>query len=100
MEQSRYGMCGKKLLFATLLYLCLSSLYDIICRTASPQRNYAHFSPVNDLALHSNQGELISCDQNGAIKIWDLGADCCSHELVRTVLPAYRKYRLGGDIPS
>lgn len=56
----------------------------ILCsRTATPQRNYAHFSPVNDVALHSNQGELISCDQNGAIKIWDLGADCCSHDLVR-----------------
>lgn len=53
-------------------------------RTASPQRNYAHFSPVNDVALHSNQGELISCDQNGAIKIWDLAGDCCSHELVRS----------------
>ncbi|KAK4052259.1 TOR complex subunit lst8 [Microbotryomycetes sp. JL221] len=51
-------------------------------RTATPQRNYAHFSPVNDVALHSNQGELISCDQNGAIKIWDLGADCCSHDLL------------------
>lgn len=51
-------------------------------RTATPQRNYAHLAPVNDLALHSNQGELISCDQNGAIKIWDLGGDCCSHELV------------------
>jgi WD40 repeat protein len=52
-------------------------------RTAAPQRNYAHSAPVNDLALHSNQGELISCDQSGAIKIWDLGGDCCSHELVR-----------------
>ena len=53
-----------------------------IFRTASPQRNYAHSAPVNDIALHSNQGELISCDQSGAIKIWDLGGDCCSHELV------------------
>lgn len=52
-------------------------------RTATPQRNYAHFASVNDLALHSNQGELISCDQNGAIKVWDLGGDRCSHELVR-----------------
>lgn len=55
-------------------------------RTASPQRNYAHLAPVNDIALHSNQGELISCDQSGAIKIWDLGGDCCSHELVRSLI--------------
>lgn len=60
-------------------------------RTASPQRNYAHTAPVNDIALHSNQGELISCDQSGAIKIWDLGGDCCSHELVRRTLLIERR---------
>lgn len=59
-------------------------------RTATPQRNYAHLAPVNDLALHSNQGELISCDQSGAIKIWDLGADCCSHDLVNPPSPKVR----------
>jgi len=28
------------------------------------------------------QGELISGDQNGSIKIWDLTANACTHELV------------------
>ena len=66
-------------------------------RTATPQRNYAHHAPVNDLALHSNQGELISCDQNGAIKVWDLGGDRCSHELVRLALSSHVWARaLGG----
>ncbi len=29
-----------------------------------------------------NQGELVSCDQNGSVKVWDLGQNGCSHELV------------------
>ncbi|RUO95414.1 quinon protein alcohol dehydrogenase-like superfamily, partial [Jimgerdemannia flammicorona] len=28
------------------------------------------------------QGELISCDQNGSIKVWDLSANECTHEWV------------------
>jgi len=51
-------------------------------RTASVQRNFDHKSPVNDCVIHPNQGELISCDQAGAIKLWDLGANSCTHELV------------------
>lgn len=66
-------------------------------RTATPQRNYAHHAPVNDLALHSNQGELISCDQNGAIKVWDLGGDRCSHELVRRRSLAFASSKSGRD---
>ena len=47
-----------------------------------PQRNFDHKSPVNDCVVHPNQGELVSCDQSGAIKIWDLGGRSCTHELV------------------
>jgi G protein beta subunit-like protein len=32
--------------------------------------------------VHPNQGELISCDQSGSVKIWDLGENSCTHELV------------------
>lgn len=39
-------------------------------------------APHADIAIHPNQGEIISCDQSGAIKIWDLAADSCTHELV------------------
>lgn len=66
-------------------------------RTGTAQRNYEHHAPVNDLALHSNQGELISCDQNGAIKIWDLGADCCSHELLPEEDVAMRSVSIASD---
>jgi hypothetical protein len=37
---------------------------------------------VNDVCVHPNQGELISCDQAGCIKQWDLSENLCSHELV------------------
>lgn len=47
------------------------------------QRNYNHDAPVNDVVIHPNQGELISCDQLGSVKIWDLGENTCTHELVR-----------------
>jgi len=43
---------------------------------------------VNDICIHPNQGEVISCDQAGSIKQWDLSDNICSHELT----PA-------GDIP-
>lgn len=43
---------------------------------------YEHHGPVNDVVIHPNQGELVSCDQNGSVKVWDLGENGCSHELV------------------
>ena len=41
------------------------------------------YSAVNDVCIHPNQGELISCDQAGSIKRSDLSENTCSHELVR-----------------
>jgi target of rapamycin complex subunit LST8 len=51
-------------------------------RTGSVQRNYCHSSPVNDVVIHPNQGELISCDQGGNVRIWDLGENRCTHQLI------------------
>ncbi|WVQ82670.1 hypothetical protein IAT38_004802 [Cryptococcus sp. DSM 104549] len=51
-------------------------------RTAQMQRRYPHDSAVNDVVIHPNQGELISCDQSGSVKIWDLAENSCTHELV------------------
>lgn len=51
-------------------------------RTGSIQRNYAHGSPVNDVVIHPNQGELISCDRGGNVRIWDLGENKCTHQLI------------------
>lgn len=51
-------------------------------RSATVQRNYSHGSPVNDVVIHPNQGELISCDQAGNVRIWDLGENKCTHQLI------------------
>jgi len=51
-------------------------------RTGMVQRNYSHGVPVNDVVIHPNQGELISCDRGGNVRIWDLGENKCSHQLV------------------
>ncbi len=39
-------------------------------------------SLVNDVVVHPNQGELISCDQAGVIRQWDLAENTCTLELV------------------
>jgi len=57
-------------------------------RSTHLHRNYDNGAPVNDVCVHPNQGELISCDQAGCIKQWDLSENLCSHELA----PA-------GDVP-
>ncbi len=73
----------------TLILMVINLIHIIkfvnLCRAPSIQRNYDHKSPVNDVAIHPNQGELISCDQRGSIKIWDLGENSCTHELVRII---------------
>lgn len=51
-------------------------------RSPSVQRNYKHHSPVNEVVIHPNQGELISCDQDGNIRVWDLGENQCTHHLI------------------
>ena len=51
-------------------------------RGATVQRNYQHGSPVNDVVIHPNQGELISCDRGGNVRIWDLGENKCTHQLI------------------
>ncbi|CAH2061555.1 unnamed protein product [Thlaspi arvense] len=45
-------------------------------------RGYGNVSSVNTVVLHPNQKELISGDQNGIIRVWDLRKDSCSYELV------------------
>jgi G protein beta subunit-like protein len=51
-------------------------------RTGLVQRDYQHGSPVNDVVIHPNQGELISCDQAGNVRIWDLSENKCTHQLI------------------
>ncbi|KAK2737764.1 TOR complex subunit lst8 [Myotisia sp. PD_48] len=51
-------------------------------RSGALQRNYTHKAPVNDVVIHPNQGELISGDGSGYIKVWDLGESRCTHQLI------------------
>ena len=70
-------------------------LWDI--RTPRCQRHYSNPSPINSVVLHPNQGELVSCDQNGSFKVWDLGGNVCSHELLPEENVAARSVTISGD---
>mmetsp|Transcript_3055 Transcript_3055/g.3865 ORF Transcript_3055/g.3865 Transcript_3055/m.3865 type:complete len:315 (-) Transcript_3055:888-1832(-) len=52
-------------------------------RTAVCQRNYEIKGKiaVNTVALHPNQAQLISGDQNGCVRVWDLVANKCLAEV-------------------
>ncbi|KAK5946419.1 TOR complex subunit lst8 [Knufia obscura] len=51
-------------------------------RTGNVQRNYAHTHPVNDVVIHPNQGEIVSADRGGNVRVFDLGSDKCTHQLI------------------
>ncbi|KAI9731705.1 MAG: TOR complex subunit lst8 [Cirrosporium novae-zelandiae] len=59
---------------------CTVKVWDT--RTGSVQRNYSHGVPVNDVVIHPNQGELISGDRGGNVRMWDLGENKCTHQLI------------------
>lgn len=59
---------------------CTVKVWDT--RTGNQQRNYTHSHPVNDVVIHPNQGELVSADGGGSIRIWDLGESRCTHQLI------------------
>jgi target of rapamycin complex subunit LST8 len=49
------------------------------------QREFESRGPVNTVALNAGQNELISGDQDGNIRVWDVTAGACSCELVPEV---------------
>lgn len=51
-------------------------------KDGSIQRSYDHGIPINDVVIHPNQGEVIACDRGGNVRIWDLGENKCTHQLV------------------
>lgn len=59
---------------------CTVKVWDT--RSGSLQRNYVHKAPVNDVVIHPNQGELISGDRAGTVRVWDLGESVCTHQLI------------------
>mmetsp|Transcript_21886 Transcript_21886/g.73627 ORF Transcript_21886/g.73627 Transcript_21886/m.73627 type:complete len:321 (+) Transcript_21886:95-1057(+) len=66
-------------------------------RTPMCQRDYESRAAVNAVALHPNQGELISGDQNGNIRVWDLTHNTCSCELVPAGPVAIRSIDVASD---
>ncbi|KAI0472791.1 quinon protein alcohol dehydrogenase-like superfamily [Xylariaceae sp. FL0804] len=51
-------------------------------RSGNIQRSYNHGSAANDVVIHPNQGEIISCDRGGSVRVWDLAENNCSHQLI------------------
>lgn len=51
-------------------------------RSGTVQRSYTHGPPVTDVVIHPNQGEIISCDRGGNVRVWDLAENNCSHLLI------------------
>jgi len=70
-------------------------IYDM--RAPGYQRDYQIKSPINTVALHPNQGELIAGDEDGNIRIWDLTANACSFELVPDGKTPVRSISIGSD---
>lgn len=66
-------------------------------RSPSIPRNYKHNAPVNEVVIHPNQGELISCDRDGNIRIWDLGENQCTHQLTPEIDISLQSLSVAGD---
>jgi G protein beta subunit-like protein len=73
-------------------------IWDV--RTQTVKRKYDCKASVNALALHCNQGELISGDQNGVIRLWDLKADSCFQSVAPRPDTSIRSITInsGGDM--
>ena len=57
----------------------------------------ARVAGINSVALHPNQGELVSGDQSGALRVWDLTANRCSNELVPESLTPFSSVSIAAD---
>jgi G protein beta subunit-like protein len=66
-------------------------------RAPGCQRNYECNCPINTVTLHPNQVELISGDQNGNIRVWDLTSNSCSREIVPDGETAIRSITISSD---
>ncbi|KAH9960737.1 WD40 repeat-like protein [Lactifluus volemus] len=61
-------------------------------RNTHLHRNYNNEAPV-----HLNQGDLISCDQTGRIRQWDLSENICTYKLTPTGDVPIRSVTLASD---
>mmetsp|Transcript_5310 Transcript_5310/g.5464 ORF Transcript_5310/g.5464 Transcript_5310/m.5464 type:complete len:304 (-) Transcript_5310:200-1111(-) len=81
------------------LYSCSEDgsikIWDL--RTPIHQRNYNAQSPVNTVILHPNQTELISGDQNGCLRVWDLVANACRSVIIPMAETPLRSISISTD---
>ena len=70
-------------------------IWDI--RSPGYQRSFNCGCPVNSVTLHPNQAELISGDQNGNVKVWDLSTSNCVAEFVPDGVVPIRSVSIGED---
>jgi len=66
-------------------------------RAGGCQREYESRGAVTSVVLHPNGSELMSADQNGNIRVWDLTANACSCELVPEVGTAVQSLTVASD---
>jgi len=66
-------------------------------RSPTIQRDYENKAPVHTLALHPNQGELISGDRDGVVQWWDLTANCRSRQITPAPSVAVRSICTSSD---
>lgn len=70
-------------------------LWDL--RSSVCQRSYDCHSPVNTVALSPNQSDLISGDNSGTVKIWDLEASTCRDDFTPSPEVAIRSLSVSYD---
>lgn len=66
-------------------------------RAPTWQRDYDSEAAVNCVALHPNQGELVSGDQAGSVRVWDLTSNKCSCTMTPTGVPPISSVSVAAD---
>lgn len=81
------------------LYSCSEDhtikIWDL--RTPTCRRNYNCHSPVNSVSVNASQLELVSGDQSGSIRVWDLQSNQCTTELIPQPDVAIRSVSISPD---
>ncbi|XXQ35955.1 WD domain, G-beta repeat [Plasmodiophora brassicae] len=70
-------------------------IWDI--RAGTCQKDLSNGSPVNDAALHPNQGEIVAVDEAGHVRIYDLTAGKLSTTLVPEDKSSLRSVSVASD---
>ena len=96
------SLCWGLLNFISLSLLRLNNFVfskTYLCINSAPgcQRDYESRGAVTTVALHPNQGDLISGDQDGTIRVWDLTANKCRKEMVPEGEVAIRSISVSTD---